>query len=172
MADQPPLKIGLGFDRHRLAPLAGPAVTGPQSPKPLRIGGIPFPSDWGPIAHSDGDALMHAITDALLGALGEPDIGQLFPDSDPRWAGADSQTFLAEAARRAAARGWRIANIDATVVLDRPKLGPRKTEIRANLARILALPQDRINLKGKTTELSPGAAEPTIDCHAAVLLYR
>lgn len=179
----PSIRIGHGYDSHRLAPLssppsppaqsAHPQSAHPQSANPMIIGGITFPSDRGPVAHSDGDALMHALTDAILGALGLPDIGQMFPDRDPRWKGAPSETFLDEARRLALQSGWTVGNIDATVILDSPKLGPRKDDIRANLARILRIPAGSINIKGKTHELPPGSPpDPTIEAHAVVLMFR
>ena len=164
----PELRIGHGYDLHRLAPLSGP-----DAPKPLILGGIRFDSDRGPIAHSDGDALLHAITDAILGALSLPDIGQLFPDTDPKWAGANSEAFLKEAATRAAAAGYCIANLDATVILERPKLGPRKEEVRRNIARILGLDVSQINVKGKTHEKVDAVGEGrAVEVHAVVLLTK
>jgi 2-C-methyl-D-erythritol 2,4-cyclodiphosphate synthase len=162
-------RVGLGYDLHRLATKG---VQPPQA-RAMVIGGIRIDSDRGPIAHSDGDALMHAITDAILGALGLPDIGQLFPDKDPKWAGAASEVFLAEAVRLARDGGWAVGNLDATVVIERPRIGPRKDEIRRNLARILGVPESRVNVKGKTHELiDPMAANQVIEAHAAVLMVR
>jgi 2-C-methyl-D-erythritol 2,4-cyclodiphosphate synthase len=139
------LRIGHGYDLHRLEPLA-PAGPG----RPLVVGGIRLGSDRGPVGHSDGDALLHAITDALLGSLALPDIGQIFPDSAPENDGRDSAEFLAEAARLAADRGYRVVNVDATVVLERPKLAGRKAEMRARIAEILAFDPAAVNVKGNT----------------------
>jgi 2-C-methyl-D-erythritol 2,4-cyclodiphosphate synthase len=137
------------------------------------IGGVPFASELNPVAHSDGDALLHAITDAVLGAIGAPDIGQLFPDKDPKWAGAPSEVFLREAVKRAAAEGWRVGNVDATVVVDRPKLGARKDEVRASVARALGVEVGRVNVKGKTPELpDPTSGGQVIEAHAVVLMMR
>ena len=122
-------RIGHGYDLHRLEPIA-PAGAG----RPFVLGGLRIDHDRGPVGHSDGDALLHAVTDAILGALAEPDIGQLFSDRDPRWGGADSTLFLAEAVRRMKARGLRIGNVDATVICERPKIGPVKDAMRARLA--------------------------------------
>jgi 2-C-methyl-D-erythritol 2,4-cyclodiphosphate synthase len=123
------------------------------------------------VSHSDGDALYHAITDALLGALGLADIGTLFPDTDPAYAGADSSEFLRHAARAVADAGWAVANVDATVVLERPRLSPRKTEICANIARELGVPLDRVNVKGKTHEGVDAVGEGrAVEVHAVVLL--
>ncbi len=162
----PPFRIGQGYDSHRLAPVGGVV-------RPLVIGGIAFESPRGPVAHSDGDALMHAITDAVLGALGLPDIGQLFPDSDPRWNGAKSEVFLSDARRRAAEVGWVVGNVDATVIVDAPRVGPRKDQIRANLARVLGVDGACVNVKGKTHERGDGSgADDLIEAMAAVLMVR
>jgi 2-C-methyl-D-erythritol 2,4-cyclodiphosphate synthase len=162
------LRIGHGYDLHRLEPLA-PAGPG----RPLVLGGVRFDHDRGPVAHSDGDALYHAVTDALLGALAQPDIGQLFPDTDPRHESQDSEVFLTEAARRVRDAGWRVVNLDCTVILERPKLGPRKDEMRANLARVLGVPLADVNLKGKTHEKVDAVGEGrAVEVHAVVLLAR
>jgi 2-C-methyl-D-erythritol 2,4-cyclodiphosphate synthase len=170
MSNQDPnIRIGHGYDLHRLAPLAGPGERG----KPFVLGGVSFDSDVGPVAHSDGDALLHAITDAILGAAALPDIGQLFPDSDPKWSGAASEQFLREAVTLVAAAGWRIGNIDATVILERPKLGPRKGAVRANIARILGVEVSRINVKGKTHEQVDAVGEGrAIEVHAVATLFQ
>lgn len=125
----------------------------------------------GPVAHSDGDALLHAVTDALLGAAAFPDIGQLFPDTDPRHKGQDSAVFLAEAVRRVEVGGWAIANLDATVILERPRLGPHKHAIRARLSEILGISEDRVNVKGKTHEGVDAVGQGlAVEAHAVVLL--
>jgi 2-C-methyl-D-erythritol 2,4-cyclodiphosphate synthase len=161
-------RIGHGYDLHRLEPLA-PAGRG----RPLILAGVPLDHDLGPVAHSDGDALFHAVTDAILGALALPDIGQLFPDTDPRHEAADSAVFLAEAARRAASAGWAIANLDCTVILERPRLGPRKEHLRRGLADRLGLALDRVNIKGKTHEGVDAVGEGrAVEVHAVVLLSR
>ncbi len=135
------------------------------------VGGVRFDHPAGPVGHSDGDALLHAITDALLGAIGEPDIGQLFPDTDPRHEAQDSAVFLAEAVRRVRQRGLGVVNLDATVVLERPKLGPRKGEVRARVAELLGVPVDRVNVKGKTHEGVDAVGEGrAIEVHCVVLL--
>lgn len=127
----------------------------------------------GPVGHSDGDALYHAVTDAILGALALPDIGQLFPDTDPRHLGQDSAEFLAEAARRAAAGGWRVSNLDATVILERPKLSPVKEAMRANIARLLGVAMDRVNIKGKTHEKVDAVGEGrAVEVHVVVMLLK
>ena len=157
-------RIGHGFDLHRLAL---PADGG----RPLVIGGVRFEHEHGPVARSDGDVLLHAVTDALLGAIGEPDIGQLFPDSKPEHEGQDSAEYVAAAMFRVRDAGYLVGNLDATVILERPMLGPRKLEIRENLQAMLGT--DAVNVKGKTHEgvdaVGRGAA---IEAHAVVLLLR
>lgn len=162
----PAIRIGHGYDLHRLEPVA------PDGPgRPFVLGGVGFDHDRGPVGHSDGDALLHAVTDALLGALGREDIGQLFPDSAPEWDNADSTIFLAEAVRLVAESGYRIGNLDATVILERPKIGPRKAEMRRRLAELLGAPIDVINLKGKTHEKVDAVGEGrAIEVHVVVLL--
>lgn len=162
------IRIGHGYDLHRLEPIA-PQGAG----RPFVLGGIRFDHDSGPVAHSDGDVLMHAVTDAILGAIGEPDIGQLFPDNAPENDGRDSRVFLEEAARRMRAAGWDVGNIDMTVVCERPKMGPRKREVVENLAHILGVPARDLNLKGKTHERVDAVGEGrAIEAHVSVLLVR
>ncbi len=145
MSAPDPPRIGLGWDRHRLEP-----------GRPCVLGGLEIDSPLGPAAHSDGDALLHALTDALLGAAGEPDLGSLFPDSDPAWKDAPSTRFLEEALRRLRARGLEPWSADLVVVCDRPRLAPHRDRLRRALAALLGLPVDRVNLKGKSTEGGPG----------------
>lgn len=133
--------VGIGYDVHQL-------VEGRR----LVLGGVEIPHDRGLDGHSDADALMHAITDAVLGAVGEVDIGHLFPNTDPTWKGAPSRVFLEEAARRVAARGGRIVNIDATLVAERPKIFPHITAMKANIAAALGLPPARVGVKATTNE--------------------
>lgn len=162
----PNFRIGHGYDLHRLDALA-PAGKG----RPLVIGGIHFDHDRGPVGHSDADALMHAITDALLGAVGEPDIGQLFPDDDPRHESQDSAVFLTEAAWRVRKAGYEIANLDATVILERPRLKDRKAEIRSRLATILSVDEQQVNIKGKSHEgVDAVGRGEAIEAHAVVLV--
>ncbi len=169
-------RIGHGYDLHRLEPVT---FGGPQAPgggplgREFVLGGIKIPSDRGPIAHSDGDALFHAITDGILGALGLPDIGQLFPDTDPRHESQDSEVFLCEAVERAWAAGYVVGNVDATVILERPKIGPLKDQIRANIARVLGVDVSRVNVKGKTHEGVDAVGEGrAIEVHVVVLMSR
>ena len=160
-------RIGHGYDLHRLEP------THPQGKgRVMILGGVRFekhPS--GPISHSDGDAVYHAVTDAVLGALGLPDIGQLFPDDDPRHEGADSAMFVRDAAEKMAACGFALNNLDITVICETPKLGPHKQQMIANLARLLQCEPPQINLKGKTHEKVDAVGEGrALEVHAVALL--
>ena len=134
-------RIGFGYDVHRL--VAGRA---------LRLGGIVVPFEQGLAGHSDADVLLHAITDALLGAAALGDIGTHFPPSDEQWRGADSRDLLAGAAAVLAAAGWQIGNLDSTIVAERPRLGPHIPAMRAKIARVLGLALDTVSVKAKTTE--------------------
>ncbi|MGA2746288.1 MAG: 2-C-methyl-D-erythritol 2,4-cyclodiphosphate synthase [Candidatus Sulfotelmatobacter sp.] len=138
---RPKTRIGYGFDSHEFRPGI-----------PLKIGGITLPHDKGLGGHSDGDVLLHAITDALLGAIAAPDIGALFPPSDPKWKGADSAIFLREALKRMRDAGYSVANIDASLILAAPKIGPHAAAIRARVAELLGLRGDCVGLKAKTPE--------------------
>ncbi len=135
------IRTGLGWDTHRLA--AG---------KPLILGGVTIPSEFGLAGHSDADVLAHAITDAILGAAALGDIGMHFPDADPQWKGCDSLVFLRHAQALAAQKGYRIVNVDSTIVLERPRLKEFRDAIRDRLADALALDRDRISVKFKTAE--------------------
>jgi 2-C-methyl-D-erythritol 2,4-cyclodiphosphate synthase len=138
---RPALRIGYGFDSHEFRPGI-----------PLKIGGVTLPHDKGLGGHSDGDVLLHAITDALLGAIAAPDIGALFPPSDPKWKGADSSVFLLEALKRVRAAGYAVANIDASLILAAPKIGPHTASIRTRVAELLGIPGNCVGLKAKTPE--------------------
>lgn len=160
--------MGHGYDLHRLESAAPHGVG-----RPFVLGSLRFDHDRGPVSHSDGDALLHAITDAILGALGEPDIGQLFRDDDPAWKDADSRRFLEEALRRMRSRGFAISNLDTTVICEKPKIGPRKHELVDAIARLLGLPTERVNVKGKTHEKVDAVGEGrAIEVHAVVLLQK
>lgn len=135
------MRIGYGFDSHEFHPAI-----------PLKIGGVTLAYDKGLGGHSDGDVLLHAVTDALLGAIAAPDIGALFPPSDPKWKGADSVIFLREALKRVRDAGYTIANVDASLILAAPKIGPHTAAIRARVAELLGLPGDCVGLKAKTPE--------------------
>jgi 2-C-methyl-D-erythritol 2,4-cyclodiphosphate synthase len=136
-----PFRIGQGFDVHALVP-----------GRPLIIGGVTIPFSRGLLGHSDADVLLHAITDALLGAAGLGDIGRLFPDTDDRHAGADSRALLREAFARVREAGWAVANIDATVICAAPKILPHAPAMVSNIAADLQMDPAAINIKGKTTE--------------------
>ena len=138
---RPATRIGYGFDSHEFRPGI-----------PLKIGGVTLPHDKGLGGHSDGDVLLHAVTDALLGAIAAPDIGALFPPSDPKWKGADSVIFLREALKRVRNAGYSVANLDASLILAAPKIGPHSATIRARVAELLGLPGDCVGLKAKTPE--------------------
>jgi 2-C-methyl-D-erythritol 2,4-cyclodiphosphate synthase len=135
------MRIGCGWDSHEFKPGI-----------PLIIGGITLPHDQGLGGHSDGDVLLHAITDALLGAIAGPDIGSLFPPSDPQWKGADSAVFLREALQRVAAAGYALINLDSTLILAAPKIGPHTAAIRKHLAELCGIPGDCVGIKAKTPE--------------------
>jgi 2-C-methyl-D-erythritol 2,4-cyclodiphosphate synthase len=135
------MRIGYGFDSHEFRPGI-----------PLKIGGIMLAHYSGLGGHSDGDVLLHAITDALLGAIAAPDIGALFPPSDPEWKGADSVIFLREALKRVRAAGYCVANVDASLILAAPKIGPHAAAIRTRVAELLGVHCDCVGLKAKTPE--------------------
>ena len=153
-------RIGHGFDLHRL-----------EAGLPLIVCGERMPHDRGCAAHSDGDVAYHAVTDAILGALGQEDIGQVFPDDDEAWKDADSRVFVEEAVRRMRDAGYTLGNLDVTVILQRPKLSPHKATMKANLVTLLGCDADQVNLKGKTHEGVDAIGENlAIACHAVVLL--
>jgi 2-C-methyl-D-erythritol 2,4-cyclodiphosphate synthase len=133
--------LGLGYDIHRLRP-----------GRPFVLGGLAFDHPRGPAGHSDGDVLLHALVDALLGAAALGDIGDHFPDTDPRWEGTKGEVFVKEALKLVAKKGFAPAQVDATVFLELPKLGRRKSELAAALAKLLAIPRDRSSVKAKSME--------------------
>jgi len=135
------MRIGFGWDSHEF-----------EAGIPLKIGGVTLAHPKGLGGHSDGDVLLHALTDALLGAVAAPDIGTLFPPSDPKWKGADSAVFLREALKRVLAAGYAIANVDSTLILAAPKIGPHTAAIREHVAKLLGVPADCVGLKAKTPE--------------------
>lgn len=136
-----PFRIGQGFDVHALVP-----------GRPLIIGGVTIPYSKGLLGHSDADVLLHTITDAVLGAAGLGDIGRHFPDTDPRFEGADSRVLLREAAAAARAAGWVTVNVDATVIARAPRILPHVPAMVANIAADLGIEPEVVNVKGKTTE--------------------
>ncbi len=135
------MRIGFGWDSHEF-----------KTGIPLRIGGITLDCHKGLGGHSDGDVLLHALTDALLGAVAAPDIGSLFPPSDPKWRGADSAVFLREALKRVRAAHYRVTNVDSVLILAEPKIGPHAPAIREHVAELLSIAIDRVGLKAKTPE--------------------
>ncbi|PKO42154.1 MAG: 2-C-methyl-D-erythritol 2,4-cyclodiphosphate synthase [Betaproteobacteria bacterium HGW-Betaproteobacteria-3] len=156
------MRVGEGWDVHQL--VAG---------RKLVIGGVEIPFDKGLLGHSDADVLLHAITDALLGAAALGDIGRHFPDTDPQFAGADSAVLLAEAARRVRAQGYAIVNIDSTVIAQAPKLAPYIDAMRAAIAQALALEVGQVNVKAKTAEkLGPVGEGRSIEARAITLLEK
>jgi 2-C-methyl-D-erythritol 2,4-cyclodiphosphate synthase len=154
------IRVGSGHDSHRFA-----------ENRQFILGGIRVDFPLGLAGHSDADAVLHAVTDALLGAAGLGDIGDAFPDTEPRWKDQVSEFFLTESLNRLSAAGWRPVNLDVTIFAEKPKLGPVKGQIRDNLARLLGLPTDAVNVKAKTGEkvghIGRGEA---IGCQAVCLI--
>lgn len=158
----PPLRVGLGYDSHRLG-----------NGGPLRIGGIEVPAQVHAIGHSDADVLIHAITDALLGSVAEGDIGRIFPDLDPENRGRDSADFLLEAVRRIRHHGMEIVNLDCVILAERPKMAPHIDSMKATIGGHLDLPVDRISIKAKTGEgIGPIGHAEAIAARVVVLVYR
>jgi 2-C-methyl-D-erythritol 2,4-cyclodiphosphate synthase len=162
LSQLPPWRVGEGWDVHALVP-----------GRPLWLGGVNVPHHSGLLGHSDADALLHAITDALLGAAGQGDIGTWFPDTDPRFKGADSAVLLAEAARGVRALGYQVANVDCTVIAQAPRLAEYKPAMRQRIAEVLGLTVEQVNVKAKTAEkLGPVGEGLSMEARAAVLIYR
>ncbi|HEY6273583.1 MAG TPA: 2-C-methyl-D-erythritol 2,4-cyclodiphosphate synthase [Terriglobales bacterium] len=135
------MRIGNGWDSHEFS-------TG----VPLKLGGVELPYDRGLAGHSDGDVLLHALTDALLGAIAAGDIGRHFPPSDPKWKGADSAIFVQEALHRVKSAGYSVVNVDSTLILAAPKIGPHAKRIQARVAELLGVRSDQVSIKAKTPE--------------------
>ena len=155
-------RVGLGHDTHRL--IAG---------RPLILGGVRIEHELGLDGHSDADVLLHAITDALLGAAALGDIGELFPNTDPRWANADSAIFVQAALSKLGKLGWKIVNLDCTIHAERPKLSAFKLTIAARVAELLGLAADQVNVKAKTGEkVGPIGRQEAISADAVVLIER
>ena len=156
------IRTGLGWDSHRIAP-----------GRPLILGGVTIPSEFGLEGHSDADILLHAITDAVLGAVALGDIGMHFPDTDPQWKGAASARFLEHAVALAHEAGFAVVNVDSTVIIEKPKLKDHRLAIRESLARTLALPLDRVSVKFKTAEgVGPVGEGLSAEAHAIVTLSK
>lgn len=136
-----PTRTGIGYDSHRFAPGG-----------PMRLGGVDVPAEMHLAGHSDGDAICHALTDAILGGAGLGDIGEMFPDTDPANKGKDSVVMLRAALERVHAAGFRLVNVDVTVIAERPKIGPQRPAIRARLAEVLGVDSSCVSVKGKTNE--------------------
>jgi 2-C-methyl-D-erythritol 2,4-cyclodiphosphate synthase len=150
-------RIGFGWDSHEFKPGI-----------PLKIGGVVIPHDCGLAGHSDGDVLLHALTDALLGAIAAGDIGAYFPPNDPKWKGADSAVFVQEAMKQIEAAGYVVGNVDSTLILAAPKIGPHAKAIQQHIAELLGVDSSRIGIKAKTPE-GMGTDNAAI-AHVAVLL--
>ncbi|MEZ5402793.1 MAG: 2-C-methyl-D-erythritol 2,4-cyclodiphosphate synthase [Bryobacteraceae bacterium] len=151
-------RTGIGWDSHRTAP-----------DRPLILGGVRIESDLGLSGHSDADVLAHAITDAMLGAAAQGDIGMHFSDTDPQWKDADSLNFLHHALQIVRLAGFDVVNVDSTVVIEKPKMSPHRSAIRERLAGVLGLPVDRVSVKFKTAEgLGPVGERRSVEAQAAV----
>jgi 2-C-methyl-D-erythritol 2,4-cyclodiphosphate synthase len=160
LTNLPPVRIGQGWDTHRI-----------EAGRPLIIGGIHIPSEFGLAGHSDADVLFHAVTDAVLGALALGDIGMHFPDTAPEWKGVESVRFLRHALELAGKQGYRIVNVDSTVILQRPKLKEFREAIRTNLASAVGLPSACVSVKFKTAEsVGPVGEGRSCEAQAVVLL--
>jgi len=134
-------RVGIGWDSHEF-----------KLGVPLRVGGVLLPHDSGLAGHSDGDVLLHALTDALLGAVAAGDIGSYFSPTDPKWKGADSAVFVREAMNKIAGKGFTVGNVDCTLILKQPKIGPHALAIQASVAKLLGIKPDRVGIKAKTPE--------------------
>ncbi len=158
----PEFRSGIGYDLHRL-------VEGRR----LVLGGIEIPFEKGLAGHSDGDVILHALSDALLGAIGQGDIGQLFPPSDPQWKDADSEVFLRQVCELVKSYGYRVVSVDVVLVLERPKISPHSARIRENLAQVLGIQPDHVGVKAKTAEgLGPIGEGKAAEAHAIVMISR
>ena len=156
------IRIGEGWDVHALVP-----------GRKLILGGVEIAHSQGLLGHSDADVLLHAITDAVLGAAGLGDIGRHFPDTDAQFKGADSGVLLAEAMRRVRAQGWEVVNVDSTIVAQAPKLAPHMGAIAAGVAKALGVQPDQVNVKAKTAEkLGPVGQRQSMEARAVALLHR
>jgi 2-C-methyl-D-erythritol 2,4-cyclodiphosphate synthase len=156
----PPVRVGIGFDIHRLA-----------DGRRLVLAGIDVPHALGPVAHSDGDVVLHAVADAILGAAGLGDLGEHFPDTDPAWKDADSAVILGRVVQMARRAGWAVTGADVNVLLERPKLAPFKDKMRQRLAELLGARRDAVGLKARTMEgLGPIGSGQAVAAQAVVLL--
>lgn len=157
------MRIGNGYDVH--------AFASADAGRPLIVGGVVIPHDRGLAGHSDADVLIHALVDALLGAAALGDIGSYFPSSDDRWRDAPSTEFLTHTVGLLRERGWSIVNVDATVVAERPRMGPHVAAMRAHLARAMGVTDDQVSVKGKTTDgLGFTGRQEGVACYAVALI--
>lgn len=160
--EAPESRVGIGYDSHRLA--AG---------RRLILGGVQIPAKKGLVGHSDADILLHAITDAILGASGQGDIGELFPPSDPQWKDADSSVFVRHAVELLESYGWRVVNVDAVIVLEEPKILPFRARVRDSVAALLGVESSVVGLKAKTGEgVGPVGTGELAEAHAVVMISR
>jgi 2-C-methyl-D-erythritol 2,4-cyclodiphosphate synthase len=165
MGGQAVMRVGIGYDVH--------AFAAPEAQRPLVIGGVTIPHKRGLAGHSDADVLLHALVDALLGAASLGDIGTHFPSSDPRWRDAESSAFLTHTLDLLREQGWRIGNVDATVVAEQPRMTPHIPAIRARLAAAMNIPLDAVSVKAKTTDgLGFTGRGEGIACYAVALIER
>ena len=156
------IRVGVGYDVHRL-----------EDGRPCILGGVTLPHPSGPTGHSDGDAVLHALTDAVTGAAGLDDIGTLFPDDDPEWKDADSAKLFRGALDLVRARGWRPVNVDVVIATEGPRIKPHRAEMRASIAALAELDVDAVNVKGKTFEgLGAMAEGRAVEVHAVCLIER
>ena len=156
------MRVGMGYDVHKLT-----------EGRDLILGGVKIPWELGLLGHSDADVLLHAIMDALLGAAGLPDIGHYFPDTDPRYEGADSKKLMLEVARVLSEEGWQAGNIDSTVIAEKPKLAPHIAEMKASIAHLLAISESQVGVKATTNEkLGAVGRREGMAALASVIIYR
>lgn len=156
------LRVGLGYDLHRL-----------EFGRPLVLANVPIPHNKGPVGHSDADVVIHALIDAITGAAGMPDVGELFPNTDPEIKDINSARLIEKVIQHLNASPWRIVNVDIVVMAQQPRLSPHKLLMRARLSELLTVPMDRINIKAKTNEhVDAVGQELAIACHCVVLLAR
>ena len=155
-------RVGIGFDLHRL-----------ESGRPLVLANVPVPHSRGPVGHSDGDVVIHALIDAITGAAGMPDVGELFPNTDPQFKNINSARLIEKVMEGLRASPWRIVNVDVIVIAQQPRLSPFKLLMRSRLAELLGIPMDRVNIKAKTNEhVDAVGQELAVACHCVALLAR
>lgn len=160
--EPPQARVGIGYDSHRLA--AG---------RRLVLGGVEIPAEMGLEGHSDADILLHALTDAMLGASGQGDLGELFPPSEPEWKGAESSVFVRHVVELLDSYGWKLVNMDAVIILERPMILPFRDRIRENLAALLGIEPGAVGLKAKTAEgVGPVGAGELAEAHVVVMIAK